>query len=116
MAEKRPLPRQTLQRNLKTLIAKTGISATEVAARAKVDRKTVNNQLNARYDPRPEQVQAVAEVFGFNEWDLLNPAFDPERKSSKLQELAALYGKADEQGKENIMRVAEMAATYNKKG
>jgi transcriptional regulator with XRE-family HTH domain len=116
MAEKRPLPRQTLARNLKLLIETTGITASEVAQRAKVDRKTVNNQLNGRYDPRPEQVQAVAEVFGYNNWDLLNPSFVPDgSKNNKLHQLAALFAQANDAGKENILRVAEMAADYKTK-
>jgi transcriptional regulator with XRE-family HTH domain len=64
MAPQKLLPRQILARNLKALLNKTGLSASEVAKKAGVDRKTINNQLNARYDPRPEQVDAVASVFG----------------------------------------------------
>lgn len=91
------------------------MSSPEVAAKAKVDRKTLNNQLNGRYDPRPEQVQAVAEVFGYNNWDLLNPDFDPDRKANaKLTTLIENYAKADDRGRESILRVAEMAAEYKK--
>jgi transcriptional regulator with XRE-family HTH domain len=116
MAEKRPPPRSALARNLKLLLEQTGMSAPDVAKRAGVDRKTINNQLNGRYDPRPEQVQAVAEVFGYNNWDLLNPSFDPSKKASaQLQQLLKLYGAADEKGQESIMRVAEMAASYKVK-
>ena len=94
---------------------KTGLSAPAVAKQAGVDRKTLNNQLNGRFDPRPEQVQLVAEVFGYNNWELLNPAFDPDKNSSqKLRELVELYAKATDEGKENILRVAEMAAKYSK--
>lgn len=114
MTEKRPLPRLTLAKNLKLLLERTGMSAPEVALKAGVDRKTVNNQINGRYDPRLEQVQAVAEVFGCNNWDLLNPAFNPDvSKNHKLQQLEELYALADESGRENILRVAEMAAKYS---
>jgi len=113
MAEKRPLPRQTLAKNLRALLDKTGLSAPEVARRAGVDRKTLNNQLNGRYDPRPEQVQAVAQVFGVNNWDLLNPSFTPDAPTNHvLQQIIANYGKADKAGRESIQRVAEMAANY----
>src|SRR5579859_4932503 len=62
MTEKNPSPRHILARNLKLLIEKSGMSAPEIARRARVDRKTVNNQLHARFDPRPDQVAAVAQV------------------------------------------------------
>lgn len=116
MAEKRSLPRQRLAKNLKALLAKTGLSGPEVAKRAGVDRKTLNNQLNGRYDPRHEQVDAVAKVFGLEGWQLIHPAFDPERANNQMIEhLLELYAAADEQGRESIMRVAEMAATYKPK-
>lgn len=87
------------------------MSPPEVARRASVDRKTINNQINGRYDPRPEQVQAVAEVFGYNNWDLLNPAFEPDgEKNARLRELVALYTEADAEAQESILRVAELAA------
>jgi transcriptional regulator with XRE-family HTH domain len=115
MAPQKLLPRQILARNLKALLNKTGLSASEVAKKAGVDRKTINNQLNARYDPRPEQVDAVASVFGFNHWDLLSPHFNADRKSNeRLRALIDLYATADDKGQENILRIAEMAATYRK--
>lgn len=116
MREKRPLPRHTLARNLSALLSKTGLSPPEVARRAGVDRKTINNQLNGRFDPRPEQVQSVAQVFGVNNWDLLNPHFDPAAPTNhKLQQILSAYAQADESGRESILRVAEMAANYKAK-
>lgn len=113
MSTKRPLPRQALAANLKKLISSTGLTAPEIAKRAGVDRKTLNNQLNGRYDPRPEQVDKVAQVFGLTCWELLNPAFEPTRTANgHLQELIALYSQADDAGRENILRIAEMAAKY----
>lgn len=115
MANSKSLPRHILAKNLKTLLSKTGLSAPEVAKKAGVDRKTINNQLNGRYDPRPEQVDAVASVFGFNHWDMLSPHFNPDRKSNeRLRALMDLYATADDKGQENILRVAEMAAAYRK--
>ncbi len=116
MAENRPLPRHTLAKNLRILLENTGFSAPEVARRAGVDRKTINNQLNGRYDPRPEQVRAVAKVFHLDEWDLINPNFNPNTpKNQMLKGIIDNYAKADEAGKESIARVAEMAAAYKTK-
>lgn len=113
MPKENPPPRKTLANHLKVLIAKTGLSAPEVAKKAGVDRKTVNNHLNGRYDPRPDQVRAVAAVFGVNEWDLINPRWSPHKEqNNKLSELIELYEKANPEGRENILRVAEMAANY----
>ena len=113
VVKKRPIPRQTLAKNLRALCNKFEFSGHEVARRARVDPKTVNNQLNAKYDPRPDQVDAVAAVFGLNYWDLLNPHFDPEAASSDIvRQLTALYSQADDKGRRNIMAVAEMAADY----
>ena len=113
MATKRPLPRHVIATNLKKLLATTGLSAPDVARQAGIDRKTLNNQLHGRYDPRPEAVDKVAGVFGYTCWDLLNPNFDPERsKNGRLQSLIDMYSQADDTGRENILRVAEMAAKY----
>jgi transcriptional regulator with XRE-family HTH domain len=113
MAEKRPLPRAVLAKNLKALIDKSGMSAPEVAKRAGIDRKTVNNQLNGRYDPRPEQVDAVAKVFGLTGWLLLSSSFRPEMADNgNIGKLLELYADANKHGKENILRVAEMEARY----
>lgn len=113
MPEKRLSPRLVLARNLKILIEKSGLAAPEVAKRAGVDRKTVNNQLNGRYDPRPEQVDAVAKVFGLTGWILLSSSFRPEMANNgNIQRLLELYADANEDGRENILRVAEMAAHY----
>lgn len=113
MAKKRALPKQVLAANLKTLKQKTGFSGHEIARRAKVDPKTVNNQLNGKYDPRPEQVDAVAGVFGLTYLDLLNPHFSPDATSSEtLRQLIELYSMADDKGRRNILAVAEMAAGY----
>jgi transcriptional regulator with XRE-family HTH domain len=113
MVEKRPLPRQTLAKNLKALLAKSRITPPELARKAGVDRKTVTNWLNGKYDPQPDLVEAVAKVFGVSAWNLLSASFDPDNPNNeKLQRLIVLYGSADDDGKENILRIAEMAAKY----
>jgi transcriptional regulator with XRE-family HTH domain len=115
MHNRRPLPRDVLARNLEALFKKTGFSAPEVARKAQVDRKTVNNQLNARVDPRPEQVDAVAKIFGLNYWDLLNPYFDVDAETNEtLVRLIELFSSANDTGKTGILSVAQLAADANK--
>lgn len=103
-------PRHILARNLKSLIADEGITIPEVARRAGVDRKTVWNQVNARTDPRPEHVAAVAKVFGLEASMLLSDAFRPEMaKDANLKKLLELYAIANTDGRDLILRVAENA-------
>jgi len=66
-------PRFALQANLKALMVHSGLSGPEVARRAKVDRKTVNNMLAGRFDPRYENADKVGRVFGFTGWQMLRP-------------------------------------------
>ena len=112
MADKQLQPRHIFARNLKALIDESGLSAPEVAKRAGVDRKTVNNQLNARFDPRPELVESVAKVFGVDASLLLSPTFGTSFARSVATKLVQLYNEADEAGREVIMKVAEMAAKH----
>lgn len=112
MPSRRPIPREILARNLAALLKKTGFTSPEVAGKAKVDRKTVNNQLNGRFDPRPDQVDAVAKVFGLGYWDLLNPYFDVDKETNEtLVRLVELYSRATDTGKESIISVAQLAAS-----
>jgi len=109
MAKERPLPRHSLARNLKQLLAQSEMTATVLALKAGVDRKTINNQLNGRFDPRPEQVDKVAMIFGLNHWDLLSDKFDVAlAKNKDLQRLLELYAKANKKDRESILRIAEM--------
>ena len=115
MAKEKLLPRQTLARNLKGLMAETGLSAPEIARMAGVDRKTVNNQLNGRFDPRPEHLDAVAKVFDLSGWELLSPNFNMKAaKNASLQKLIELFNAADNEGRETIMKIAELAAAKRK--
>lgn len=111
----RPLPRKTLARNLKLLMAAAGLKAPEVARQSGVDPKTVNNMLHGRYDPRPEKADQVAAVFGLSGWQLLVPDLPMDMLANgKLDELIANYVSASPEGRVSISRVAEMAAKYGK--
>lgn len=116
MAAKRLRPRDTLAINLRELLAAHEMSGPELARRAKVDIKTVNNMVNGRYDPRPEKVDQVAEVFGMLGWQLLVSDLPMSllRKDGRLADLIRNYGSASDDGRESITRVAEMAARNNK--
>lgn len=116
MAAARPKPRETLAKNLKVLLELHEMSGPDVAKKAGVDIKTVNNMINGRYDPRPEKVDLVARVFGMSAWQLLIPNLPGEllRRDGRLEKLIHDYGVATEEGRDNIDRVADMAARYTR--
>ena len=91
------------------------MKAPEVAKRSGVDAKTVNNMLHGRFDPRPEKADQVAQVFGLNGWQLLIPDLPADMfRNGQLEKLIANYVSASPDGRDSIIRVAEMAAKYGK--
>lgn len=110
MLEKVLSPRHILAKNLKALIKTSSWTGPEVARRAGIDRKTAWNYLNARSDPRPEHVTALAKVFGLEGYMLLSAAFRPEMANdANLKRLVEHYEQANEAGRDLILRVAEAA-------
>lgn len=88
------------------------LSPVVLADHAGVDRKTINNLLNARFDPRLSLVEKVANVFGMTTWQLL--AIDMEvRPPEKAQvvDLLEHFAKAEDGGRAAIMQVAEIVSS-----
>lgn len=114
MLEKRPLPKYRLAKNLKAAMAHAKVSAPQLAKIASVDRKTVTNWRNGIYDPQPEVLDRVAEAMGFQGWMLLTPDFNPAAKvdMDKIGRLLEFFNAADEEGKNSILKVAQMAANF----
>lgn len=103
--------RQKLARNLKALAKRQGMSGHQIAEKAKLDPKTVNNMLRASHDPRLTHVEKVASVFGMAAWQLL--AMDLEiRNADSVQVVRLLerYTEAPDDGRKAILQVAEIAA------
>lgn len=113
MPKKYAAPRATLAENLVELLKKTKMSSPELATKAKVDRKTVNNMLNARYDPRPEMVDAVAGVFGLTGWQLLRPGTGKSYMGpSDIDALLENFYTASPEDQAMILRIAEKSGGY----
>lgn len=117
---KYPAPRFVLATNLKRLMAATKMTGPAVAKAAGIDRKSVNNMVHGRYDPHPDNVDAVAKVFGLTGWQMLRPIpedADMARlpKQTEIDDLLEKYYTATPQERETIMKVAEMTGTYNKR-
>jgi plasmid maintenance system antidote protein VapI len=110
MAQKNPTPGDILAHNLRHLLKATDMTGPEVARKAGVDRKTVNNQINGRFDSQSISVERVAQVFGLHAADLLDPDFDVTRsRNDAVRDLVRMYEEADETGRHAILTVAKMA-------
>jgi transcriptional regulator with XRE-family HTH domain len=104
-------PRFILAKNIRALLEHHSWSERDMGKHAGIDPKTVNNLTNQRVDARQDMVQAIAKACGISVSQLMDPEFDPASATSPgVKELIALYAQADERGKENILRVAQMAA------
>lgn len=111
MSKERVPPRVRLASNLKVLIEMQGLTSTQIANAAKVDRKTVNNLLNERFDPRLTLVEKVANVFGLTTWQMLATDLELKPPDSKLVlQLLEHYSNSEDEGRKAIMQVAEIAA------
>ena len=112
VVKKHPSPRHVLAENLKALLKPSKMSGPELADKAKVDRKSVNNMLNARYDPRPDNVEAVAQVFGLTGWQLLRPGTGKNiANAAQIEGLIDSFNSASPEQRVIILQVAELAAT-----
>lgn len=112
----KPTPRQVLAANLKELLKIHKTSAPKVAAKAGIDPKSMNNMLNARVEPRRENVDAVAKVFGYTGWQLIRRNITKDMpKAAELDDLIERYIDASPAQRETIMKVAEMSGGYKAK-
>lgn len=117
MAKPRIPLRQRLARNVRALATRDKLSGHQIAGKAKLDPKTVNNMLRAGHDPRLTHVEKVAEVFGLAAWQLL--ALDLESNppdSDKVVTLLERYSAAKDDGRKAIMQVAEIASQKTSEG
>lgn len=109
MGRDRPGPRQTLARNLRMLMEETKLSGPEVARRAGVSPKTVNNMLNGRHGPMLDHVDAVARVFGLDLWQLMHPGLRSDLKQTDaLARLVDLYSDSSPDAQSHILQTAEL--------
>ncbi len=115
MAKHREAPRLTLQRNLKALLVEFKMTGPELAAKAKLDRKTINNFLNARYDPQPEKVQQIADVFGLTAWHLIMPGLDVKlARTGGLDDIIRLFSMATADDRETFKKLFERLLDQSK--
>jgi len=104
-------PRKRLAENLQVLMKTAEKSSPEIAEAAQIGRKTMNNFLNGRFDPRLTLVEKVANTFGLTTWQLL--AMDLSAIPAQPKQVLTLlerFFEADEAGRATILQVAEIAS------
>lgn len=103
--------RQLLARNLRFLLEQKDLSQRAAAAAGKVDAKTFNNMVMARFDPRLAQVERVAAALDVEPWQLL--AIDMAKSSAPPKDalrLLDLFMKASGDGRAAILQVAAVVS------
>jgi len=97
---------ELLAENLKALMeADTNLSSGPKVAKASgVTRKSINNIGDNRHDPRLSSIEAIAEAFDLEPYQLLMPGLN-----SDLLLLYRAYNDANESGRELLTQAAEVA-------
>jgi transcriptional regulator with XRE-family HTH domain len=109
MPAKKPLPK-VIADNLRALMLKRGWSDGDLAAKAGVDKKTVNNMVNGRHATQTDKLELVAKAFGLHAWELLVEGMgDAQAHDGKLENLIEAYAKTDDSGRDSMLKVAEIA-------
>ena len=102
--------RRRIAKNLRHLLASRAEASPDIAKAAGVDPKTLNNLVNARFDPRITQVEKVANTFGLQAWQLLATDFSSGVIDAReVVRLLEMYGRASPEGRSAIMQVATLA-------
>lgn len=88
MAKKPSRSLQVLAENLERLMgASLDLnSQPRLAARTKIDQKTIWRILHRQNEPSIDKVEKIAAAFGFEPWQLLVPKLDPLNKPELAQE------------------------------
>lgn len=108
--------RESLARNLKYLLDKHELSYRAVADRTDgaVSAKTVGNMANAVGGSSIDNVEAVAQVFGLNGWQLILPnLIEDLENNTSIARVYENYFRSNAEGRRHIQRVAEREAEYN---
>jgi transcriptional regulator with XRE-family HTH domain len=104
--------RLALARSIQLLIAAAGTTAPQIAKRAGVDPKTMNNLINGRFAANLDVLEKIAEAFNLQAWQLLMPDLVQSLLSdnNNLARVIEAYRSTDATGRFSILTVAEMAA------
>lgn len=118
------ITRHTLAENLRALLDKHDYAEEDLAEKADVSQKVINNMLHQRSAATIDTVEAVAGAFKLEAWQLLYSELttsDPEL-TAKAAKVLSGYLSATPEGRDLIYRVAEReveyvtSKTHNKRG
>ena len=123
MADILPEVRRHLVANIKALLVARGISQTQLAKRARVGQKTVNNLMNLLSAPTIDTVSRLADALDVHIWELVSPSLSAESVktiSSYSQEALEIAGNyhfiKDDAMRSEIREITESAVkSYIKK-
>lgn len=110
-----------LAKNLKIQLQNKGISQTDLAKTLDYPEMTVSNWINAKFYPRIDKIQEMADYFGINKSDLIEDkpisptvSSTPTLKSDE-EKLLSNYKNSNSQGKKIILDTSEtISKTYPK--
>lgn len=117
MAVKRPSTRETLAKNLRTLLDITGWTQDELARRSGVSQRMISSILNLQTGCSVETADALAAAFGLTGWHLIMPNLTKDLLASKaVQTLLECYLSASDEGRTLIDAIATREAQLAKSG
>ncbi len=107
---------KALAENLDKLMKHHGFSQERLAAKAGIGQRTVSNLLrpDAGKSPTMDSIGKVCSAFGIDTYQILIPDTPLDLLlNHSLNDLIDNYKKADSEGRDNTLRVAENEARYS---
>lgn len=103
--------------NVRRLILDLGWSQVELARRAGLAQKTVNDLLNygrtAKKTPTLATIEAISAAFDISPWHLQIPDLPLDLlKGRRVDKLVENFRDASDMGRENVLRIAESEVRY----
>lgn len=115
VAPKRPSTRDSLAKNLTTLMTIRGWTQTQLAEKSGVSQTMISSIKAARSGCSVETADALAHAFGLTGWHLLLPGLTEDLlKSKAVQKLLDSYVQASPEGKALIDAMAAREAQLHK--
>lgn len=108
----------SIAKNLEKLMSYRRLTQVELAKKTGVSQRTISNMLNPGSvgSITTGSLEKVSEYFKIEPYHLLIEDLPIEVLiSSTIEKVINYYAKSSEEGRENINRIAEMAANYTKK-
>ena len=115
--KKRPLPSESLAKNLRHLMDLRELSEGQLATKAKVSQKAINNILNGTSGGTLRVVDRLAKAFNLTAWHMIMPDLPDELISGgAVEKLYKAFISSDTKGRAYIQHVAERESTYKAQG